>query len=185
MRVKSRLRKAPYTKRQQIVGGVIVVLLLAVLTGTLYARYIKSQEQAGTVTAKEFYFTSDYLRNSAEPMKTHKLNSGETSVTFEVNNFADALRVSDVDIKYTVTVKDSLGNIIDSAGSTGKLDGGSAATATVSINGLTAGKKYLVTVDGVGGYRKTLQATVEVGTPEAGVYKQVANFDEGVVKYVE
>ena len=174
--------KSTPKKRRQIVGGVAAVFLLAALTGTLYAKYIKSQEKAATVSAKEFYFTSDYLRDAAEPMKTYKLNApispaDTTSVTIALNNFADALRVSDVDIKYTVTLEVG-GTEIPEMKQTGTISAGAGGTtAPITIDGLAAGTKYVVTVTGEGGYLETLQATFEVAAKDTAVYMHVDDTD--------
>lgn len=183
--------KSTPRKRRQIVGGVAAVFLLAALTGTLYAKYIKSQEKAATVSAREFYFTSDYLRDAEEPMKTYKLNApispaDTTSVTIALNNFADVLRVSDVDIEYTVTVK-AVGEEITVMEQTETISAGAKGTTVpITIDGLAAGTKYVVTVTGEGGknvelnrlgYLETLQATFEVAAKDATVYMHVDDTD--------
>lgn len=202
--------KRPGEKRGQIPKSWIVafaiagILLLSAQCGGLYAKYMQSQERTATVLARDFYFTSDYLRDTEEPMKRYTLNapvsppntSNTTSVTITLNNFADALRASEMDTCYTVSVKDARdptggdlttvqvkdaqGGVL--AGNSGTIPAG--GTAEVTIEGLAAGEKYLVTVTGEGGkdgsqrgYLETLQATFEVAPKDTAVYMHVDDSD--------
>lgn len=169
--------KCSEKKRRGILGGLVAVFLLGALTGALYAKYIKSQDRAATVSAKEFYFTSDYLRDKDEPIKTYKLNPGETSVTIALNNFADALRVSDLDINYTMTVKVN-DEDLPAMKQTGTISASAEGTTeSITIAGLDAGTRYVVTVTGEAGYVETLRAAFDVAAADAVVYMYVDDTD--------
>ena len=152
----------------------LVLLLLVALAGGTLAKYFRSRESEGTVRAKMFYFTSDFLNGTER-----KLNPGVTEVSFVVSNYEDALRYSEVDTTYTVTVSPALaeGNVICSKT---KLDGNGKSDATVTLKGMTPGQTYIVTVNAVGGgemvggttlggYKKTLTGKIVV-REESAVY---------------
>lgn len=183
--------------RRWIRAALAALLVLGTLGGTAYGHYVQSRERTATVSARNFYFTSDYLRDTGEPMKIYKLNAPvspaeTTSVTITLHNFVDALRVSDMDTRYTVSVtgsdvsavqvKDGLGNVLPDA--SGTIDHEETKEAVITIDGLAAGQTYLVTVTGEGGkegerqgYLETLQATFEVAPKDAEVYLYVDDSD--------
>ncbi len=149
------------------------LLLAALLVGTVIARYQRELSYDGSVKAKDFYFTSDFLDGGV-----HTFSSGSTEVTFTLGNHADALRFSEMDIAYTVTVTRTDGGAgdptvsVDSATlNSGKLTGGQTSDATVTVSGLQPGGAYTVTATGKGGYQETLTATIHVLSGEAVVYK--------------
>ena len=154
----------------------VLVLLVALVGGTL-AKYFSSRDAEGTVRAKMFYFTSDFLNGTER-----KLNPGVTEVTFTVGNHEDDLRYAEMDISYAVTVSPALadGNVICD---TTTLAGGSIKDGTITLKGMTAGTTYTVTVEAIGGaknsmggYKKTLTGTIVV-RDEGNVYKYLK--DEG------
>ena len=84
----------------------LVLLLLSVVSG-VYAKYVWGIERKSAVSAPNFYFTSDLL---AENPKTYTLNpgaGGTTSFTFEVRNYADELRNTDMNVEYSIMVTPS------------------------------------------------------------------------------
>lgn len=144
------------------------ILLLALLVGTVIARYQRELSYDGSVNASEFYFTSDFLDGGV-----HTLSSGSTEVTFSLGNHADALRFSEVDIAYEVTVTRTDGGtgaptVSDSSGTLTK---GKTSDATVTVGNLQPGGAYTITATGTGGYKKTLTTTLKVLSGEAVVYK--------------
>ena len=143
----------------------LILFLLTVAMGGIYARYVYSTGNNGTVMAKEFYFTSDQLSKSGSP---YTLSAGTTSVTINVKNYADVYRMSGEEITYTVTADN--GATVGVLPGDGKLAGNTQASADVVISGLQDGKTYTVTATGVAGYRETLTATFTV-LEAAGVYK--------------
>ncbi len=165
-------KKLKINKDKAIIAILAVVLLLCSLTaGMLVAKYINEKNSYGLVKAYEFYFTSNLLDG-----KTHTLapvNENEkTSVTFTVGNHADDLRYSEVDIdyEYEVTVDDNGATVTNG---TGKLTSGSVKDATITVEGLEAGKTYIIKAVGTGGYTKTLTATIVVPKTETKIYYDV------------
>lgn len=167
-----------------IVYMVLAVILLAFVVGTVYARYIYSKDRTGTVTSREFYFSSDYL---TEKGGEYILNPGTDEVSFTLQNHADALRFSENTLTYSVSVEGE-GVSVDPAG--GTLTAGQISDAVITLSGLTDGQSYTVTAtgrssyfdpdgtektDGQGGYVKTLKATFTVSESGGNVYRHVAD----------
>ncbi len=141
----------------------VCLLLLVILVGAVIGRYQRQFGSGGSVRAKEFYFTSDFLDGS-----THTLAPGSTEVKFSLSNHADELRWSEVDIAYEVTVEPTGGATLSNG--SGTLDKDAKSDKEVTITGLTPGT-YTVTAVGTGGYKKTLTATIKVLPVESVVYK--------------
>lgn len=157
----------------------VSVAILATFSG-VYAKYVKTlHKQQGLVTSQVMYFESDYL--SAEGAEY--TISGE-SVTFELRNFPDSLRVSELEVDYEVSV---------TGGETIKINGQEATTTTgtlaanevqsvkVEISGLQPGKTYTVTATGENGFVRTLSATFTVQAAETQVFKRVEQTEHYVL----
>ncbi len=143
----------------------VCLVMLVVLIGAAIGRYQHQFRSGGSVRAKEFYFTSDFLDG-----ETHTLAPDSTSVTFKLGNHADELRISEVDIAYTVTVNN--GATVTPA--SGTLTAGVTGTdAKITITGLQSGETYTVTAVGKGGYTKTLTATIKVLEEAARPYYHI------------
>lgn len=154
-------------KRRPVFPWLLVLVLAASCIGGVSAKYTRQREQDLLVQAKLFYFTSDLLKeNGAE----YTLNPGTETITIRLNNFADANRVSEVDIQYRVFVNDApLDN-------TAVLAAGSANSVDISFP-VEEGRIYEVRAEGAAGYTKTLTATFAVGQPAAGFYKHLSSTD--------
>ena len=151
-------------------GAVYLWALVLILIGSavwgVSAKYAQKREEQLLVQAKMFYFTSDLL---TEDGAEYTLNSDTTSVRFTLNNFADALRVSEDPIQYTYTVNGE-------KSATGQLDStNKSKTITFSVK---AGETYTVSATGIAGYEKTLSATFKVAEAPAGFYKHLDTSDE-------
>lgn len=90
--------------KKKSVGATVAVLavcfvLSSILIGAVIGRYQHQLRSDGSVRAREFYFTSDFLDGG-----THALAPETTQVSFTLGNHADDLRFSEVDITYEVTV---------------------------------------------------------------------------------
>ncbi len=133
----------------------VSLVLLVVLVSTAVGRYQHELSSEGSVRAKEFYFTSDFLDG-----KTHTLAPGSTRLSFTLGNHADELRFSEVDVAYDVTVTPADGVTVEN--SRGTLTKNARSDSTVTIKGLQPGNTYTVTATGTGGYSKTLTATINV-----------------------
>lgn len=104
-----------------------IILILAgaalMLVGGLAARYFwQSWSEYAAVTSEPFYFTADLLGDTemtANEENLYSLNSpsgtwhlyggGEHKVDFTIQNYYDNLRITQNEIKYTVTVKNEDG----------------------------------------------------------------------------
>lgn len=149
-------------KKMPLLAAAGIVLAL-VLIGMAGARYLYEEDSGGYVKAKEFYFTSNLLDGAA-----HTLAPGSTEITFSLGNHPDSLRYSETPISYSVKVD---GNTPAGTNLTGTLGAGSVQDQTVTITGLVPGQTYTVTAEGVGGYHKTLTATLVIPEEEQYLYK--------------
>ena len=154
-------------KKKKITVAVISVVLA--LTSILcfvpsLAKYITTQGKQSELVSDHFYFSSDYLRSDDTP----EYEIYGSSVTFELRNYADSLRINETDIAYTATSTD--GTI---SPSTGTLTGGalrsSNATLSYSFSGDEQRKEITVSVTGTGGYTETLQAKFIFIRPTGGL----------------
>ncbi len=157
---------------------IVFILVLSIIGGT-YGYYFHKNQSDGYVESSNFYFESDYLK---EEGKLYNLNTGTTSITFELRNFADALRYTKSDINYEVTItnncKIEVSNATDYDASDSKivssLKGGSKQSHIITITGLEKGKEYTVTATSNSGYKKTVSATFKVREFENNFYQTVS-----------
>ena len=157
-------QRARSKRRPLLIALIVGIILMLVLVGVVLARYFyRAEPSNGYVIANEFFFSSNLLDGG-----THTLAPGSTSVTFTLGNHPDSLRFSQVDIAYTVKV-----NGANATGSnvTGSLEKGAIHDQTVTIDNLVPGNTYTVTAEGVGGYHKTLTATIVIPAAEKLLYK--------------
>lgn len=132
-------------------------VILAMIFGGLYAKYVHQESEKKAPIAEKFYFTSDYLSQDG---KTYTLASNTKQLEFELRNYQDDLRSSDSDIKYTYVVKrDGTQVQTDTGTIPKKTDSGNKVQIT--INDLTAGK-YTVTATAESPFQKTLSAVFTV-----------------------
>lgn len=163
-----------------------IILLLSLFCISIFfisivsAKYIHKTENTGTITAKEFYFKSDLLDGG-----THTVTAvGDTaSVTIRLMNHEDALRYSETDINYTISIKNSDGTEVTSEGSdlTGTITGGACNDKDIAINGLQPGKTYTITASTENYYSKTLKGTIKVNSLDRDIHTAI--LDEGA--YIE
>ena len=191
-------------KTRKILIGACAVLLLSALTltGIVFAKYINKRSDDVPVYASSFYFESNYLTSDNH---NYSIGAGKTGFTLELRNFENALRVSEVDCTYYVTVTTdsntvTLGGVntktadytvekkVDPADS----DKLVPVTTKVNVGGLENGKSYEISVTAIGGakngegvvtegYRKTLSATFTVGQETSGVFMHVDSSDPNMV----
>lgn len=163
--------------------SLLLVAVAAYAGGSTYARYVHENQGKGVVIADEFYFTSDYLTRDGA---SYTLNPGTNAITFELRNYADELRSSDMDIKYIVTVTETDTDTSKTIKGTipGQLNQGNKTTITLNeANGIAIenGKTYTVSATGSNGYAETLSATFTVANAENGVYKYLEQTNEYVL----
>lgn len=164
-------------KLYRILIPLLVVLVLAAVLGAfggVFAKYMSEDKAAEElVTSKHMYFASDYLTAQGAAYTI----SGN-SVTVQLRNYPDKLRISELDVAYTVTVKDSKGNAVNTVSNTsGTLTAGNQQTVSVTVSGLERGESYTVTATGENGFSTTLSATFTVQAAEEGVFMSMEQTD--------
>ncbi|MBP3624736.1 MAG: hypothetical protein J6J05_02715, partial [Peptococcaceae bacterium] len=153
--------------------SVVLVAMMAYAGGTTYGRYVHQESSSGVVVAKEFYFTSDYLTPEGA---NYTLNPGTTSITFQLRNYADALRSAEDVISYTVTATG--GTLSNNSGEIAK---GGCNRVDIELSGLVSGQTYTVTATGTAGYVETLSAVFTVAPIGTNVYKYLEQTNEYVL----
>ena len=165
------------SRKTLIICAVVAALLCAYAAGGIYGKYTHQSTGDGLVTAKEFYFESDVLaEESGGTYPSYDLAPGTNSITFQLQNFADALRFAGHNIAFEIDVATS------GAAPAVTINGESATEGTitaasengvsvpVTISGLETGQTYTVTATTVGGYYKVLKASFTVGGAPTGIY---------------
>lgn len=178
-------------KKKKITVAVIsVVSFFALMLGIVpsLAKYVTEHGKQSEVVSDNFYFTSDYLSESAIP--EYKI-CGD-SVSFEIRNYIDSLRTNVEAIKYTVSASDGTLTQGGEPTSGGTINGGTKAAHTVTLtytySGEEAKKEITVTVTSSSPYVKELKAkfvfikpvlryeiTDSVGSYYAELYIHTAN----------
>lgn len=178
-------------KKKKITVAVIsVVSFFALMLGIVpsLAKYVTEHGKQSEVVSDNFYFTSDYLSESAIP--EYKI-CGD-SVTFEIRNYIDSFRVNASNIVYTVSA--NVGTLTQGGEPTsgGTINGGTKAAHTVTLtyrySEEEAEKEITVTVRSSSPYVKELKAkfvfmkpvlryeiTDSVGSYYAELYIHTAN----------
>lgn len=156
-----------------VLAVTLTLLVVIATTDGASAKYIKDIGNTNAVIrAKEFYFSSDLLKENGE---SYTLNPGTDSITFELRNHDDQLRYSENPVQYTVAVTG--GATVSSA--SGSLEGNKISSSTITVSDLVNGQAYTITVTGNAGYEKQLSATFTVRQPESGVYKYLESDPSG------
>ena len=168
-----------------VISAISALILMLGIAPSL-AKYVTEYGKQSEVVSDNFYFTSDYLSESAIP--EHKIYGD--SVSFEIRNYIDSSRVNASDIVYTVTATDGT---LSSNG--GTLIGGTekCAKITLTYSGEEAEKEITVTVTSSSPYVKELKAkfvftkpalryeiTDSVGSYYAELYIHTANEEKTV-----
>ena len=89
-------------KKYITVVVIVVSLLAALLAGMVVAKYVMETKREPLFTAKSFYLESDLLSSETNPQYT--LQAGVDTIEFNLMNYPDDLRVSEVDIRCTATL---------------------------------------------------------------------------------
>lgn len=143
-------------KKKRITVSVIsAVSVLAIILcfAPSFAKYITTQGRQSELDSDHFYFSSDYLRSDDTPVYEILGNS----ITFELRNYVDSLRINGTDITYEAT--STAGTISPSTGTlTGGTDTSANVTLSYSFSGDEQQKEISVSVTGTGDYTETLQA---------------------------
>lgn len=159
-----------------------VIVIATLVVGGIYAKYVAEHQTTGQVSSPDFYFTSDVLTETASTYTLNAGAGGTTSLSFELRNYADALRFSDKAIAFSVEVAPSDGvtvTVNGVAADNGTLASNPSAgsSASVTVSGLKNGVTYRITATGNAGFVRTLSADIEVRADEKGIYKHLDTSD--------
>lgn len=139
-------------KKKKITVAVIsVISALILMLGIVpsLAKYTTEHGKQSKVVSDNFYFTSDYLSESAIP--EYKIYG--SNVEFEIKNCIDSLRTNVADIEYTVSASDGT---LSSNG--GTLIGGTENCDKITLTYSGEEKEIIVTVRSSSPYFKELKA---------------------------
>lgn len=164
-------------KRKTVIAVISVLLSLTLLLCAvpLIAKYISGKGEQSEITSEKFYFTSNYLNADETPPKYEIYGN---SVTFQVRNFVDSLRINQSDISYSVSAD---GGSLDKTG--GTLTGGASRYDSITLEYIFADdeerKEITVTVASTDTYTNELTAKFTLIKPYALGYeiKDVAGRD--------
>lgn len=169
---------------------IIALLCSAAALSPAAAKYLtQGRNPENLVVTENFYFTSNYLDETAPVIP---VSAGTSAVAIELYNYDDALRVSELDINYTITLEvkklddtAAEADVISAASLTptgGTLAKGALKhSAAVTLDGLKGGYKYIVTAVGSNGFTKTISATFAVAAEQPAIYKHLTKSDDYVL----
>lgn len=157
---------------------IVLGIVLCALVGNAFAKYFQMSTNPSTFKAMDFYFTSELLDE-----ETHMLSPGSTSISFSLRNYADALRISEVEVGIIEVLITGHGDPVityDAAQST--LGASIPNELNVTVSGLVPGNTYVITatatggrLNGVGGYEQTISGTIIVPETENALYTYFQN----------
>ena len=182
--VKEKFKKEIKTKRQLVSLILILLAIVTTLTAGIVtlARYVSKKTSDGLVTPSKFYFESNLLAVEAESYRV-----GTDTITFDLKNFDDNLRVSEVDIDYTVTIQCTDKSVVIPEGknTSGTLSKGTKSSVSVEYGGLTLGKTYTVYAKATAPYTKILTANFTLpNESEAVTFTKSSEGGNDIVVYV-
>lgn len=152
-------KRKPFPLASKI--GLLILALLLVFNGYTLAKYLTESHEENLYIARAFYFESDLLAAPASngTYPSYTLRSGADSITVTLKNYPDELRVSEVDIDYTVTLTKAGANTpVDVKTGTLTI---SEKEEQVSFDALEPGD-YCLTAVSDGPYSATLKADFTV-----------------------
>lgn len=88
-----------------------VVMVLSCFAGGIFARYMRKEVlENNQVSAESFYFTVDLIRDDTMTNVEKEFalyGGGDKTIKFNVWNYVDDLRITNMDVSYTIAVSDS------------------------------------------------------------------------------
>ena len=148
-------------KKRRIMAVVSVLLGLIILlcVTLMLAKYKMNLGEQREITSKNFYLSSNFLKSDEEP--TYEIYGN--TVTFQVRNYVDGMRINDSKIIYTATategnLKKADGTAIDKNTEL-TLAGGAKSSDSITLTYDGAEQKEItVTAKSTGVYAKKLTA---------------------------
>lgn len=156
-------------KKRIIIAGVSITLgvIIVLCVALMFAKYIINLGEQSEITSQNFYFSSNFLKSDEVP-PTYKIYGN--TVTFEVRNYIDSLRINPTDIEYTVSAD---GGRLDKTG--GTLEKSTSASQEVKLTYTFADnedqKEITVTAKSTDVYAKTLTAKFILLKPNGLAYE--------------
>lgn len=134
-------------------GGALLIALLS-CAGVTAARYVMQKRQSGIMTAKEFYFASDLLKEPQENA-VYYIDPGARTFSVTLLNHADSQRMTPMNIVYNVSVANGTADVM-----AGTIVGNEQNEAVITLTPSTADNSADITVTAAATspYEKTLQA---------------------------
>lgn len=161
-----------------LLAAILLIALAASAVWGVSAKYIHQNETFGTVKAKMFYFTSDFLSPSNPTYMLNPGSDGKVQVTFELSRMADTLRDSEVEISYNIYVNNQTPAESEATANAGKLTNSNLSdTITLTLNAsANAETTYEVKAVAKGGYHKEIYATFVVRPMNQLAYYNVTDY---------
>ncbi len=156
-------------KKRIIIAGVSITLgvIIVLCVALMFAKYKINLGKQSEITSQNFYFSSNFLKSDEVP-PTYKIYGN--TVTFEVRNYIDSLRINPTDIKYTVSAD---GGRLDKTG--GTLEKSTSASQEVTLTYTFANnedqREITVTAKSTDVYAKTLTAKFILLKPNGLAYE--------------
>lgn len=144
-------------KMKYILTIIIIVIVLSGITVPILGKYLLEKSGQLGIQADDFYFTSDLLEEPStnNTFPEYTLGKGIDTISFKLNNYEDSLRFTKTDIKYNITVTNSLD--VKVYETTGTITTGSEKNSvSINIPSLETGT-YIVVVNSTSPYSKTLK----------------------------
>lgn len=159
-------------KKRIIIAGVSITLglIIVLCVALLFAKYKMNLGEQSEITSRNFYFSSNFLKSDEEP-PVYEIYGN--TVTFEVRNFIDSLRINPTDIEFTVSAE---GVTFKNDKTSGTLNGGTANSDSItltydfSVNNEDR-KEITVTTTGTGYFTQTLKAKFVLIKPGSLMYE--------------
>lgn len=145
-------------KKRKIITGVSFALglIIVLCVALMLAKYKINLGEQHELTSQNFYFSSNFLKSEEEPTPTYEIYGN--TVTFEVRNYIDSLRINETDISYEVTAEGCA--IVTSSDTLWKGEKNSESiTLTYAFPSGEQQKEITVSVIGTGKFTQTLKAT--------------------------
>lgn len=142
-------------KKRKTVAVVSVLLVVALLLCAVstFAKYLSKKGRQSELNSQNFYFSSNFLK--ADEVPTYEIYGN--TVTFQVRNYIDSLRINPTNINYTVSTDG--GTVLNGNGS---LTGAASSSANINLSCVFAAdelqKEITVSVTGTGDFTQTLKA---------------------------
>lgn len=143
---------------------IVIAVILVIIAGITFARYVLNEEHSGVAEAEAFYFTSDLLKEETEN-KVYHIDPATENFEVTLSNAEDAKRVTKSNIQFSVEVTGGTAT----GGTVFTIAGNEKREQKITITPDSGVEMVKVKVTSDSPYKKTLQADFKL---ESGnVYK--------------